>query len=223
MTPRPPPRLSTPPVFDTHEDMRIYVDFDDVLCETAQGLSVLVREMFGRDVPFEQIRFFDLGQAFGIDRAEHQALMDRAHTPEFLLNLPALDGGAACLQAWQAAGHEVVVVTGRPSSTDDASRAWLAQRGLAAVPVLYVDKYNRNHPVPPGAPPMLPLEAIQRQRFDLLIDDSPVALDALLPHHAGRTIIFDRPWNRAYACAAPHVTRCCGWQEVAASAGIFGS
>ena len=31
--------------------MQIYVDFDDCLCETARRFSILVRELFGKDIP----------------------------------------------------------------------------------------------------------------------------------------------------------------------------
>ena len=195
--------------------MRIYVDFDDVLCETAPALSGLARELFGRDVPFERIRDFDLRKAFALERAQYEALMARAHEPGFLLAFPAMPGGVDCLRAWQGRGHEVVIVTGRPSSTHGASRAWLQRHGLAALPVLYVDKYNRNHDTPPDAPPMLPFDALRREPFDVAIDDSPVALDALRARPAGRTLVFDRPWNRAYDCSGARTTRCRGWDEVA--------
>ncbi len=36
--------------------MRIYVDFDDCLCETARAFSKLALEMFHKHVPYEQIR-----------------------------------------------------------------------------------------------------------------------------------------------------------------------
>ena len=197
--------------------MRIYVDFDDVLCETAQGLSVLAQEMFGRVVPFEQVHAFDLQVVFDLNREQYLALMDRAHAPDFLLALPVMPGSVACLQAWLHKGHEVVVVTGRPSSTHRVSRDWLHHQGVAALPVIYVDKYNRKHHVPADAPPFLPVAELLRQHFDVAIDDSPVALDALQTRPAGRTIVFDRPWNRSYDCSGPRITRCCGWQEVAAS------
>jgi hypothetical protein len=195
--------------------MRIYVDYDDVLCETAQALAVLAQEMFGCAVPFERIRSFDLRESFALDRAQYEALMDRAHAPEFLLALPAIAGCTACLHGWLLQGVEVAVVTGRPSSADRVSREWLARQGLAAIPVLYADKYNRNHAVPPDAPPILPFATLLQEHFDLAIDDSPVALDALQTRPAGRTIVFDRPWNRTYDCFGARVTRCCGWQEVA--------
>ena len=44
--------------------MHLYVDFDDCLCETARSFSQLVMEMFGRNVPYENIRIFDLEKCF---------------------------------------------------------------------------------------------------------------------------------------------------------------
>ncbi len=194
--------------------MRIYVDFDDVLCETAQFLAVLAKDMFGRDVRFEQIHTFDLQVSFQLDRAQYLELMERAHEVDFLFALPPVPGCVACLQAWRMLGYEVVVVTGRPPSTHRVNLDWLQHHGVASLPVLYADKYNRSHPAPPDAPPCLPLAELLQQHFDVVIDDSPIVLDALQTRPAGRTIVFDRPWNRTYNCAGQRVARCCGWEEV---------
>lgn len=37
--------------------MRIYVDFDDCLCETGRAFSKLVLEMFNKNVPYDQIYY----------------------------------------------------------------------------------------------------------------------------------------------------------------------
>ena len=191
--------------------MRIYVDFDDVLCETARALAMLVRAMFGRQVPYRRIHAFDLGVAFDLDHRQHQALLDRAHEPDFLLGLRATPGATMGLKAWLRAGHEVVVVTGRPAATHRSTSAWLAHRGLVNLPVLYVDKYGRNHVSPPDAPPALSPEDLRREHFDVAIDDSPTALDALLARRTARIIVFDRPWNRSYSPPHPRFLRCNDW------------
>ena len=46
--------------------MNIYVDYDDCLCETARYFSGLVKEMFGLNVPYEQINFFNLKKSFSL-------------------------------------------------------------------------------------------------------------------------------------------------------------
>jgi hypothetical protein len=138
-----------------------------------------------------------------------------AHSPAFLRGLVPIAGAVACLEAWQRQEQEVVVVTGRPAFTHRVTQAWLNQQGLAALPVWYVDKYNRSYPDDPEAPPFLPLSVLLREHFDLVIDDSPMALDAMQQRPAGHTIVFDRPWNRTYPCAGARIARCRGWHEIA--------
>jgi 5'(3')-deoxyribonucleotidase len=204
--------------------MRIYVDFDDVLCETASALADLARARYGREVPFEQIHTFDLRIAFRLDDTQYDELMEQAHSPAFLRELVPTPGAVACLAAWQRHAQEVVVVTGRPAFTHRVSRAWLDRQGLGSLPVWYVDKYQRSYPAAPAdpeAPPLLSVPAFQREPFDLMIDDSPMALEILRQRPAGHTVVFDRPWNRTYPCAGARVARCRGWQEVDAFFRVF--
>jgi hypothetical protein len=45
----------------------IYVDFDDVLCETARALVALLQSHFGRTVAFDDVISFDLAVSFGLN------------------------------------------------------------------------------------------------------------------------------------------------------------
>ena len=53
--------------------MNIYVDFDDCLCETAEYFSASVRKMFGVDVPYEKIKYFDLQKSFKLTDEQYKA------------------------------------------------------------------------------------------------------------------------------------------------------
>ena len=44
--------------------MKIYIDFDDCLCETARAFTEIAKRLFGKDVPYEKVRFFNLQQSF---------------------------------------------------------------------------------------------------------------------------------------------------------------
>ena len=81
--------------------MRIYIDFDDVLCETARHLSDLARQLFNRHVPYEAISGFDLKQAFSLSDAEIDALMEHAHRTDFLTDIAPAPGGLSCA-VWSA-------------------------------------------------------------------------------------------------------------------------
>ena len=50
--------------------MRIYIDIDDVMCETAATLCLLAEREFGKGVPYAEVSQFDLQQVFGLTDEE---------------------------------------------------------------------------------------------------------------------------------------------------------
>ena len=44
--------------------MKIYIDFDDVICETAKYFTKPAKELFGIDVPYREVQFFNLQKSF---------------------------------------------------------------------------------------------------------------------------------------------------------------
>ena len=44
--------------------MKVYIDFDDVLCETAKHFTKIAKELFGIDVPYRQVQFFNLKKTY---------------------------------------------------------------------------------------------------------------------------------------------------------------
>ena len=185
--------------------MRIYIDFDDVLCETARHLSDLARELFGRQVPYEAISGFDL----------QQALMEHAHRDDFLAGLTPTPGGVEGVRALESRGHELVIVTGRPAVSHPGSCGWLRKHGLAHLGLMHVDKYGRadTRRTEGDVPQTLDRDAFAAQRFDVAIDDSPIALDLLAPRRDCLVIVYDRPWNRRYA-QTPNMRRSDSWTEI---------
>ena len=66
--------------------MKIYVDFDDCLSESAKDFSDLAAELFGILVPYEKIRFFNLQKAFSLTDEQYARLLAEGHKPERLLS-----------------------------------------------------------------------------------------------------------------------------------------
>ena len=195
--------------------MRIYVDFDDVLCETARELSRLARDLYGRQVPYEAICACNLREAFGLDEARYMSLMRAAHATDRLLALEPTPGAVATLARWTADGHGVEIVTGRPYATHDASQRWLRHHGLEHITLIHVDKYNRElAPEADDWSRALTREEFATRRYDLAVEDAPVALEQLAAMPPCKVAIFDRPWNRATPLLTEHFTRCHGWEAV---------
>ena len=66
--------------------MNIYVDFDDCLCETGRSFSVLASELFGINVPYEEMRYFNLQHAFGLTEEQYRLLLVKGHEPDRILS-----------------------------------------------------------------------------------------------------------------------------------------
>src|SRR4051812_17340764 len=106
---------------------RIYVDMDDVLCETAQMWLAISEREFGKTVPYDQLKTFEIGDACGLEADEIQKLIRLAHHPEELLAMSPIGEAISVLNEWAKTGRRIAIVTGRPPSTYDVSREWLAR------------------------------------------------------------------------------------------------
>lgn len=195
--------------------MKIYIDFDDVITETARGLADLLKRVCGRTVPYEEIREFDLRKSFSLPQDEYVRFMETAHSDAELSVLKEMPGAAAAMRKWKDCGIDPVVVTGRPAWSNSVSREWLDLRGLHDIPLIYVDKYSRRiGPDDNGVKTHL-FSELADMGFSLAVDDAPPALDLLAVSGMCPYVIFDRPWNRGYtAPEGCEPQRAASWAEL---------
>jgi uncharacterized HAD superfamily protein len=187
---------------------RIYVDVDDVLCHTALALTRVLEEHFGRRVPLDEVKWFDLSRSFGLSRDEHERLMELAHRPSVLGSYEPVAGAREVLGAWRERGYDLVLCTGRPPSTAAPTRAWLRERQIPYSSILFVDKYGR-HPEADS----LRLDEVAAMDFVLAVEDS-WEMATFLSESAGLPVaLVDRPWNRTSSDG--RIVRCSTWADVA--------
>ena len=74
--------------------MKIYIDFDDVICETAKYFTKIAKELFGIDVPYRQVQFFNLQKSFDLSDEQYDKLMEAGHLPENLLSYEETPGAS---------------------------------------------------------------------------------------------------------------------------------
>ena len=196
---------------------RIYIDFDDVLCETARGLAALLEQEFGKNVPFENITEFNLETSFSLTASEIDHLMHKGHQPEFLEALPPVAGAIDGLRCWNRLGYEISVVTGRPPSCLDVSHAWLAKYGVEAGSMVFVDKYGRMT-ADDLSGHAISLDALRSLDFCLAVEDAPNMAAFLVQHMAMPVVVLERPWNTgaeiAEGDAEDRLHRCRDWMHV---------
>ena len=196
----------------------IYVDMDDVLCETAANLCRLAEREFGRHVEYEDVFAFDLQKVFALSNDEMSRFMIASHAPGALLTHPVTPGAPEALRALRDAGHSVEIVTGRPAYAHGDTERWLAAAGIGDFPVTYVDKYGRDKSYAhnEGDPPTVKLDELLARKFDVVIDDSPQILELLSGWKDTRILVFSRPWNASFALSA-NMTRVGGWRDILAA------
>ena len=187
--------------------MRIYVDFDDCLCETGRAFSKLVLEMFNKHVPYDQIHYFELDRSFDLDAEQYERFMLRGHEPEILLSFDATPGAAETINEWISCGHEVSIITGRPSSVYEPSRIWLDEHGLKNARLYCLNKYGRDHFIK-NSNSTLELEDYYRMKFERRSDFSNICRNLrfwCLTDHGTENVLFrmetikDAPIGRAFA------------------------
>ena len=198
--------------------MKIYVDYDDCLCETARAFTGIAARLFGKNVPYEEVHFFNLQDTFRLTDEEYMELMKEGHLPEVLLSYEETPGASRVIGEWMDRGHEVRIITGRPYSSYEPSRRWLDEHGLGRVPLYCLDKYGRDSFIK-NSDFNLELKDYYDMKFDLAVEDSPAAFSFFDHLPDLKVMVFDRPWNKA--CELPErYVRCSDWEHIRMNAGL---
>ncbi len=194
----------------------VYVDFDDVLCETAQAFLDVVEHEFGRRYAFEDIHFFNLEKSFHLNQEEYDRLMGLIHDPATLRMMEPMPGVLDVLETWACRGVQIAVVTGRPPETKAVCHEWLEQRGLPYDRILFVDKYGRTPAHILGVEVILPQD-LAEMGFSMAVEDAPAMIEFLIDQTDIPIAVLDRPWNRRLdlSRANGEAVRCKDWSAVA--------
>lgn len=193
--------------------MKIYVDYDDCLCETARAFTGIADRLFGRKVPYEEVRFFSLKDSFMLNDEEYEQLMIEGHRPEVLLSYDETPGASRVLNEWIDKCYEVSVITGRPFSTYDPSRQWLDEHGLERVKMFCLNKYGRDSFIK-NSDFNLELDDYYRMKFDYAVEDSPMAFKFFEHLPELKVLVFDRPWNREAELPGDNYSRVYDWNGI---------
>ena len=193
--------------------MNIYVDFDDCLCETGRYFSKLLASLFGKNIPYEDIKYFDLQKSFSLTDEQFMQLMIEGHTPEAILSFEETPGASRTINAWVDRGYNVSIITGRPYTTYEPSRTWLDQHGLERVKLYCLNKYGREK-FYQESDFSLEIEDYEKMHFDYAVEDSPSAFGFFEHLPNLKVLVFDRPWNQGCEFPSKGYIRCFDWNMI---------
>ncbi|MCW3023221.1 MAG: hypothetical protein JWR30_2543 [Conexibacter sp.] len=175
--------------------MRIAIDIDSTLHHYWDRLSDSAERRFGIALPYEEQ--FD----WGITRLRPEQLkccIEDTHCDEAILAGRPYDGAVEAVNAWAAAGHFIHVSSHRDVRAHAATEQWLRAIGLS------FDELHCSY------------DKVARCReigIDLLIDDSPVNLQAAL-ERGMKVATIVHPWNQDL-CEIEDVVCAENWPELA--------
>ncbi len=191
---------------------KIYVDFDDVLCETAQTLLKIAADRFGKTVEYENINAFDPGRVLKLDEAQVDSLLDMAHQPEYLMANHLIQHAPMALAELNRMGYEIHIVTGRPPQTRHTSEKWLVKYQIPFHELHFVNKYLRDSEAY-STSETLTLEDIAQMEFVFAVEDSAEMADYISENMGIPVFLMNRPWNRCFPFRQ-NIYRCSGWLEI---------
>jgi uncharacterized HAD superfamily protein len=189
----------------------IYVDMDDVLCETARGLLTIIEREFGKTLVYDKLNTFEVGEACGLQPQEVAELFRIAHRPDELLGMEPIPEAVSVMKQWSETGHDIAIVTGRPPATYDASIEWLARHQVPFHSFVVVDKYGRFATEDTIG---ITLTELATRSFSFAVEDSPTMAKFLAHEMKIPVALLDRPWNQM---AGMHslISRYNNWREIA--------
>ena len=174
--------------------MRIAIDIDSTLHHYWDQFEAAAKRRFGVELPYED-------QLWHIDRLRPEqvrACVAETHSDEQILAAEPYPGAVETVRAWKEAGHFIHITSHRDTAAHHATEQWLEAIGLP-YDELYCSWDKVSHAREIG--------------IDLLIDDSPVNLEAAV--EAGiRGATLAHPWNRE-VCEVEDIVCAPDWHELA--------
>jgi len=193
----------------------IYVDMDDVLCETARRFLVVIEREFGKKIAYDTLTDFDFERSCHLTPGERAKLYEIVHLDDEILSIEPIPEAIDVLNGWVGAGYEIAIVTGRPPDTIAASIEWLARCKVPYHSFTVVDKYGRFQTENTVG---LSLTELATHQFCWAVEDSLPMAKFLATEMKLAVALLDRPWNQADAETA-QITRYDHWHEIGAALG----
>ena len=188
----------------------VYVDMDDVLCETARRFLVVIEREFGKKIAYDALTDFDFERSCNLTPGERAKLYEIVHLDEEILSIEPIPEAIDVLNGWVGAGYEIAIVTGRPPDTFSASIEWLARFKVPYHSFTVVDKYGRFQTENTVG---LSLTELATKQFCWAVEDSLQMAKFLATEMKLTVALLDRPWNQG-ALEHPKITRCDHWSTI---------
>ena len=166
--------------------MKIGIDFDDVINEFTDSLMDFYHKKYGKKVIRDEIRKWDWGLYWGIDREEATKRVDEFHATHNIEDLKPLEDAIKSLKSL-IKKYELIIITGRPVRFKWKVQSWLKNKINRDLKIINAGEWHKGQ----GASKM---EICKELNIQILLEDAPnTALDCA--KNGIKVILFNKPWN----------------------------
>ena len=159
--------------------LTIGLDIDGVIVDYVAVMLPLLSEVCRRPVTAQDICNYDITKCLNIDDESAEYVWQQTLGTDLLMNAPPIEGAITGLTSLN--GHEIWIVTGRPSTLQGLTESWLARRNIRYDRIIF-DRVMNKMMVGP--------------EFDVFVED--FLEEARIIAEAGIfTILFNQPWNQS--------------------------
>ena len=164
--------------------LTIGLDIDGVIVDYAAVMLPLLSEVCRRPVSAEDIYTYDITECLNIDDKAAEYIWQQTLGTDLLVNAPPVEGAIDGLS--ELDGHEIWIVTGRPSTLQEITEEWLSRRKIKYDRIIF-DRVMNKMLVGPA--------------FNVFVED--FLEGARVIAEAGVfTLLFNQPWNQSPALPA---------------------
>lgn len=161
--------------------MRIGIDLDGVVANFTQGWMDFYNRDFGTSLVFEDSQnwgdLVDLTHFKDMD--EFWAWSSDLDGHSIFWHLETFPGAVEAIRGLVDAGHQIVVITTKPSFAIRDTHEWVERHRIPAAEI-HIIQSNDKWEIP----------------ADVYLDDGPLVLPGLLEHRPNSTVCrYIRPWN----------------------------
>jgi len=196
---------------------RIYIDVDDVLCQTAKTLLSVLKREFNKVVEYNDIHAFDLQKSFHLSQKDLDHFMKVLHKSDELMKMEIMPHCLEIINNWIKQDYQISIVTGPPVYTIEITKKWLKRNKFQYSDLIFVNKYSKSPPTL-NHPNFISLDKLSEQQFTFAIEDSPDMANYLAKNMNLKVALMDRPWNQNQIDKKLEidgmVVRCKDWKDL---------
>lgn len=160
------------------EGMNLGFDIDGVISDFVRTFVRVVKKHYNQTITEADIYCHDLALVLGISKKERNALIRETLQEDLALNL----GAKKTIKKLYSEGHQIFILTARPSDLVNATRDWLKKKSIPYSQLIQLSQGEKH---------------LAKVNLDLVVEDN--LEDAIgWSKKVKNILIYDHPWNQSF-------------------------